>query len=244
MKLISINIEGRRHLHRIVPFLELEQPDIICLQETPEDLQDWLTQTGYHVTFAPMRYYTQDAISYTEGVLIASTQPHTAQVHYYYGHPEKIPTYDPAKRRESLAHAVVCATLSEYTVATTHLPAPPHGEQFYKPLATDITALRSYLSSVGPHILAGDMNTPRSINPSHPDLVNGYYDHIPAQYKSSLDASLHRLGSNPEKTQLFESFMVDHLVSTPEFTATDVRLQFGLSDHAGIVATLSYNQMI
>jgi len=80
------------------------------------------------------------------------------------------------------------------------------------------------------------MNTPRGINPSYPDLVAHYTDHIPPAYTSSLDRALHRLGTNPEKTQLFDSFMVDYLLSTPEFITNDVRLQFGLSDHAGIVA--------
>ena len=236
MKLISLNIEGKKHLDRVLPFLETELPAVICLQEAPEDLQDWLTQKNYHVTFAPMTCRTTDTHTFREGVLIASALPHIAQTHYYFGHPNEIRTYDSEKRRDSIAHVVICATVGDYTIATTHLPAPPHGELFYEPLATDIAALRSHLSSVGPHILVGDMNTPRGINPSYPDLVADYTDHIPPSYTSSLDRALHRLGTNPEKTQLFDSFMVDYLFSTPEYTATDVRLQFGLSDHAGIVA--------
>lgn len=237
MKLISLNLEGRKHSVRIQPFLLSEQPDVICLQECPEEMQWWLTERGYHCNFAPMKRDTQADVTYLEGNLFASKLPHTAKQYYYFGSPESIVMYDRLRRRESIAHVVIVAQVAQFTFATTHLPAPPErGEAFYEPLATDIANLRSYLSSELPHILCGDMNTPRNINPSHSDLVHGYTDAIPHQYTSSLDPSLHRLGGDPEKSLLFASFMVDYLLLHSPYTAENVRLQFGLSDHAAIIA--------
>jgi exonuclease III len=32
MKLININIEGDKHFDTVIPFLEKEKPDVLCLQ--------------------------------------------------------------------------------------------------------------------------------------------------------------------------------------------------------------------
>ncbi len=241
MKLISLNIERDLHYAKWQPFILTETPDIVCLQEAPEELCDWFRHHGYHVTFAPMCRHSSTDNPYQEGVLLASLLDHTATTHYYYGSASEIPVHNPLLRRESVAHVVVVATVGKITIATTHLPAPPHGELFYEPLAIDISNLRTYLASIRPHALCGDMNTPRGINPSYPDLVAGYTDYIPVSYQSSLDGTIHRLGSAPDKAHLFSTFMVDYLLATPEFSASNVRLAFGLSDHAAIVATLAHS---
>jgi len=57
VKLIQLNIEGSRHLARVVPFLENEKPDIVCLQELNEKdvphILDALGETAVYV-FTPM----------------------------------------------------------------------------------------------------------------------------------------------------------------------------------------------
>lgn len=41
MKLISLNIEGHKHIDRQLPFFEIEAPDVLCLQEVFEpDVSD------------------------------------------------------------------------------------------------------------------------------------------------------------------------------------------------------------
>ncbi|MEA2056412.1 MAG: hypothetical protein U9O78_01685, partial [Patescibacteria group bacterium] len=39
MKLISVNIEGDKHLDKVLPFLKKEQANVICLQEIYEHQQ-------------------------------------------------------------------------------------------------------------------------------------------------------------------------------------------------------------
>jgi endonuclease/exonuclease/phosphatase family metal-dependent hydrolase len=238
MKLISLNMEGRKHYEYIKPFLDTECADVVCLQEAPADMCDWLSKHNYQVTFAPMRHQSQNGHHYTEGIILASQHPHTTQTHYYFGSPDHIPTYNPDDRRRNLAHVVILGQVEDFLIATTHLPAPPRGELFYEPLDTDITSLHRYLKTQPPHILCGDMNTPRGINPSHQALVANYTDAVPQTYKSSLDRTLHRLGNEPDKQHLFDTFMVDYLLTQPPYQAQHVRLQFGVSDHAAIVATL------
>jgi hypothetical protein len=64
---------------------------------------------------------------------------------------------------------------------------------------------------------------------------------VPAHYRSSLDNNLHRLAEKPELAHLFTDYMVDYLLVQPPYHAHDVRLEFGVSDHAAIIATLSRN---
>ena len=66
-----------------------------------------------------------------------------------------------------------------------------------------------------------------------------YTDTIPANYTSSLDKTLHRKGDDPSRAHLFTDFMVDYLFTKPDYQASDVRLEFGISDHAAVVATIS-----
>ncbi len=68
-------------------------------------------------------------------------------------------------------------------------------------------------------------------------LAPKYKDNIPSHYKTSIDAALHRAGK--ERPEGLADKMVDGLFTTPGYTAVDVRLQFGVSDHAAIVATIS-----
>ena len=51
--LVTLNIEGRKHLERITPFLLEQRPDVITLQEVHEDTSEALaSQLGYGYRFA------------------------------------------------------------------------------------------------------------------------------------------------------------------------------------------------
>jgi len=54
LKIISLNIEGRKHLSRVMPFFEREKPDVICLQEIYEsDFEKIEKETGMKGIFEP-----------------------------------------------------------------------------------------------------------------------------------------------------------------------------------------------
>ena len=87
--------------------------------------------------------------------------------------------------------------------------------------------------------MCGDFNIPRHYNPLYDELTKYYVDNIPLSYISSLDPTLHYAGSHPDKKMLFDSYMVDYIFTQTPYTATDVRLEFSISDHAGVVAHIS-----
>ena len=53
MKLISLNIEGDKHLDdKILPFFDKEKPDVLCLQEVfAKDIQKICQRTGLEKYF-------------------------------------------------------------------------------------------------------------------------------------------------------------------------------------------------
>ena len=55
ISLISLNIERRKHLDRIIPFLSREKPDVFCAQEIClSDIPQFEAAAGNLVSFAPM----------------------------------------------------------------------------------------------------------------------------------------------------------------------------------------------
>ena len=83
-----------------------------------------------------------------------------------------------------------------------------------------------------PFVLAGDFNAPRG-GEIFSHIAERYTDNIPPHYTTSIDGTLHRAGPIP--------FMVDGLFTTPSYRAKGVHLEFGVSDHAAVAATIEKN---
>jgi endonuclease/exonuclease/phosphatase family metal-dependent hydrolase len=243
LKLISVNMEGEKHFPRILSLIKSENPDIICLQECPGSFQTNLQNLGYRTNFLGMRYTIQNDVEYEEGIVFASKLP-CAIVHKYYYQPDytlaaqPIPTPKP-----SMHHGYIIGTVEHeeqwYHIATTHVMVTPDGQPS-EHQTQGVKKLLSLLQTEKPHLLCGDFNIPRGVNSLYEEFTKNYTDTIPVEYTSSLDKNLHRLGKTQNLTEpIFDSYMVDYLFTKPEYTASEVRLQFGVSDHAAIVATIS-----
>ncbi len=238
MKLVSLNIEGNTHLSNVRSFLQTQQADVVCLMEAPENFSYWLKSVGYTVTFAPTTMRTDTSGTFTEGVMLASKQKHTAQCRYYHQPQPSIVHLDTTNPHHTVARAVIIAHVASCTIATTHFTWTPNG---YKPdteQTTTLETLFNILAPITPHYLVGDFNIPRYHNPLYEKLTTLYVDTIPPSYGSSLDKSLHRLGNSTDTEFLFTDFMVDYLLASPSLAVRDVELVFGISDHAAITATL------
>lgn len=243
LKLISMNMEGEKHFPRILTLIIAEQPDVICIQECTEEFLQKLEALGFHTTFCAQRWQIQNDVAYLEGNAIASKLPHTATIKYYYRPhatlPPTVPTPNDLKH-----HNVIIATLID-TNGDSYIFATVHGIYTKNGLPDEhqtqgVKKLLSILATEKPHILCGDFNMPRGYNVLYEEYAKLYTDTIPLEYTSSLDRAFHIHGNNPSLTEpIFESYMVDYLFSKPEYTVTDVRFQFGVSDHAAIVATVS-----
>lgn len=239
MKLISLNLEGKRHLVTALPFIEKESPDYLALQEAPEDIQDWLQNQGYHTTFSPMNIKLQDGIKFTSGIMFASKVPHDSEIHYYYKPNKNIVEYVKENKRGTIAHSVIFATIDNINIATTHFTWNPVGETADIHQTNDMKSLLEYLDTKPAHVLCGDFNIPRLQNELYLDLNERYTDNIPNHYLSSLDREKHRHSQTPKLQKIFDSFMVDYIFTKPPYQATNTRLEFGVSDHAAVITYLS-----
>lgn len=244
MKLITINIERDKHLSRVLPFITKEQPDVICVQEMFEPHLTLFEAEGYTCSFLPVTMHPLDGISTVEGIAICSKTT-TAQFKSFLYHPasETLQTFDVRRISETNRRGVVLASIvnddNEYIIGNTHFTWTPQGETPNEAQQEHLPKLLDVLSTEEAHILCGDFNIPRNQSPLYDTLIKTYTDNIPLKYTSSLDRNLHRLGNVPELNKLFESFMVDYVFSKPPYVVTDVRLEFGISDHAAVVATVT-----
>ncbi len=245
MKLVSLNVEGAKHLARFVPFLETERPGAICLQELFEkDGQVIAEKLGMSFAFAPMLFTPYEGAGEPEALgigLFSRVALSNIQVQDYWSPGTELPLFDltdtDTKRRTQrvtlLSAEVPIDGADAFTLLTTHFTWTPDG----KPDAyqeTDADALLALLSSFPRFALCGDFNIPRGFNPLYERFASRYADAIPRSYASSLDLSLHRAGRDPIQSKMLAKFMVDYLF-LEGYRAENVRLEFGVSDHAAII---------
>jgi len=239
MKLISLNLEGKHHLDTVLPFLETESADVVCLTEAAQDMQPWLEARGYFVTFAVMVHRNHDGLQFESGVMLASKSAHTAEIFYYRQPATGIMQFEKDNKRGTISQAAIFATIGDFNLATTHFTWNPVGETADENQTTDLAALLAYLRTKPPHILCGDFNIPRHYNVLYKELITQYTDTVPTSYSSSLDAVHHRAGKSPDLQKLFTHFMVDYLFTQAPYQVSNVRLQFDISDHAAVLADVT-----
>lgn len=233
IRLVSVNIERSKHLDRVIPFLQSEQPDVVCIQELNErDIPIIVRELGGAVVFTPLGNAQADAPE--EGILLQglgiwSKKPLESHAVQYYVGSETIARNSPVLRLLP-THAVAVAEIEcdgeMYRIATTHFTWTPDGSASDEQ-RVNRTLMLAVLSAYDHFVLTGDFNAPRG-GEIFTSIAARYVDNIPAGYTSSIDGSLHRAG------QL--DLMVDGLFSTPEYAVSGVRLQDGVSDHMAVVA--------
>jgi endonuclease/exonuclease/phosphatase family metal-dependent hydrolase len=242
LKMISVNMEGEKHFPRILNLIANEQPDVICIQECTEEFLAKLQTLGYQTSFCAMRRQIQNDVAYVEGNAIATKLPHVAVIKYYYQPDRTLPITVPTPN-DLKHHNVIIAQVTD-NLGDSYIFATTHGIYTKNGLPDEhqtqgVKKLLSLLAAEKQHILCGDFNIPRGVNELYGELTKAYSDTVPAEYMSSLDRTYHIHGTNPNLTEpIFDSYMVDYIFSKPEYTVTDVRLQFGVSDHAAIIATV------
>ena len=128
-----------------------------------------------------------------------------------------------------------------YKIATTHLPDTEDGLETEFQIRS-INNLLQCLDQENPHLICGDFNIPRGYNSLYNNICNNYQDNIPTNYKSSLDRTLHHMGNKIIDQPIFDEYMVDYIFTKIPYETKDVRLEFGISDHAGVVASVYKNQ--
>lgn len=233
LSLVSVNIEWDRHLDTVLPFLKEKRADVICVQELLEqDIALFEEACGPIVVFSPMGYLQRGTL-FAFGCAIFSRFPFSgAGEKYYVGTRDSIRINSEIDDcgTHSLVHADITKDGVAHRIATTHFTWTKNGESTPDQLA-NLAVLLKELDSLDEFVMAGDFNAPRGRD-TFSALARRYTDNIPAHYETSLDPVLHTKAGRPLP------YMVDGLFTTPGYRANDVSLQFGVSDHAAIVASI------
>jgi endonuclease/exonuclease/phosphatase family metal-dependent hydrolase len=236
MKILSVNIEDKKHIPKITALIARENPDVVCMQEICEkNLADFAAFIPGAYSFVPMAF--KDTLDDTVGIAVFTTLPVTYTTHILKESDKTVTSYSSASfedRFRSQSYYTIEAVVTgndgaEYRIYNTHLPVTEAGE------TTDfqLSVIEALLAAVGENtdiILMGDSNAPRG-GEAFAKIAAHYKDNIPEHYTTSIDGTLHRNGPLER--------MVDILFSTSEYTVENVRFINGVSDHCAVTAELS-----
>ncbi len=238
LKLISVNIEYDKHFDTVLPFLQREQPDVVCVQEVFFADLPLLQQTlGMNFLFFPcvnMNVQTKYRMPPRGigGVAIFTKIPFiTTALVPYAGNSAKLDSWG---QPNDGVRAVIVVTVEKdsasYTVATTHFTWTPDGEAS-ELQRTDARKLKQILSNFPELILTGDMNSPRG-GELFTTLGEGMIDVIPPEVTTTIDPDLHYSGGL--------ELVVDALFLSDVYHAKSVQVVSGVSDHKAIVAEVTW----
>lgn len=245
-KLLTLNVEGDKHLDLVRAFIEREDPDIICLQELFEGNMRTILASEYHVEFLQMCIHKRaDGVEDAWGMAVASKTPLLNVVREYYFQPTaQFVLFDLTNietKRKTLWQGFIGATIEDESgplrIFTTHFTWTPHGYIAHEYQAADLKTMLTRLSLEEPHIICGDFNIPRKQNALYPILHAHYTDNVPEEYTTSMHMPLHRVKDHPVEGAALATYMVDYIFSSPDaYTVKAVRMECGMSDHCALIS--------
>ncbi|HLL60966.1 MAG TPA: endonuclease/exonuclease/phosphatase family protein [Candidatus Nitrosocosmicus sp.] len=243
LKMISLNIEGNKHIDNVKKLLIKESPDVICLQEVFEkDIATINKDLNYFTYYFAMTNYNSVNQYNIEprgiwGILIlCKSIPIMKQSFYYVGTPDIIPPFEdgnPNSSNRVLGVIRVKKNNDEFTLATTHFTWTPNGDANDQQ-REDLKSLFTKLDQVGECILCGDFNAPRG-GEIFSMIAEKFTDNIPTHITTTIDSKFHYAGN----LQL----VVDGIFSTKSYAVKDVRIIDGISDHKAIIANIISNNV-
>lgn len=232
IRIVSVNIEGDKHLATVRPFLDQEDAEVVCLMEVFEDQVEKLAGSKY-----PYRTYTPNVRSAednrTWGVAILSKYPITDVEEYHCGE-VGIPQDKPGAHLPALVIGKIERESKVYQIGAVHFSWTPDGRENLRQ-SKHMDKLLEFLKPKGELILAGDFNIGRHINALYDRLAQYFHDNIPAEVKTTIDPVLHRANWQ-ERGKL--ALVVDYVWTTSAYQVTNLRLRTGVSDHLGLITSI------
>lgn len=237
VKIISLNIEGDKHLGLIIPFLEKEKPEVICLQEVMEVnlplFEKVVSGKSYFVPMINVGHKNRQEIKSRGRLGLAvftALKVISVEEKIYVGTFNNMPEFMDGTR--VIPNRVVLSVKVEkdgeiFTFSVTHLTWTEDGESTDEQLK-DLKRLFRVLDQ--DTILCGDFNAPRG-RKTWSRLSRKFADNIPAEVTTTLDDDRHK------KPGL--NFVVDGLFTGKSYQAENVRVVCGVSDHCAVVGEIS-----
>lgn len=235
LKVLSLNIEGQKHLERVRGFLASEKADVVCLMEVYQSNVESLVGAEYRDwVYAPNNVVQQESATRkreTMGVMIMSKQMFDRQtIKYFDG---KTPGTVAMIGTGTHSPVMVVVELGKYRLGAVHFTWTPAASETQKQ-NEHLDNLLDELAGVE-MVMCGDFNIPRG-NELYEKLSARYHDNVPAEVESTIDPVLHYANQkHPGKLKL----VVDYAWSTPGYLVEKVRVETGISDHCGLVCLVS-----
>lgn len=238
VKLVSINIEGSKHLEdKVLPYIKKENPDVITLQEVfKPDVKKIEEATGMNSYFVPLASVVDQDPDIEDrhvwGLLILTRLPIVGQGHDFYHryHQDgRLPDFyscdNPDQMDRALAWIKVSVDGGEMIFANTHFMWSQKG--LTTPLQMKAyTEMEKIMDNLDIDVFTGDFNAPRG-REIFSMLAKRYKDNMPSDLETSIDNKIH-------KAQEDINLMVDGLFSEQGIKITDVKVSTGVSDHKAI----------
>jgi exonuclease III len=156
MKILSLNVESKNHFTRTLPFIEQLNADVVCLQESTLDYEQFLKSNGYVTCFVPRCIKEHASQDYVDGLLIGSKYPATFETHFYHKPTDEIPreVFNPEEERYDNHQVCVLAHITtqtgEYCIGNNHFTWTPEGNKPGIAQRTDIEAFMKIARTPGP----------------------------------------------------------------------------------------------
>lgn len=238
ISLLSLNIEGDKHIERIVNYFQKNKFDVVCFQEVfQSDLPVFEEILGMKSYFTPtMNVSCENPFLAKKGIwglaLFTKEEIIGRGEYYYVGDKNIIPQFlpqDPNSGNRAVSWISFVRHEKVYTVCTTHFTWSIGGRAT-KEQSVNMQKLINYLAKKEPLILCGDFNAPRG-GLIFQMLSNRYMDNIPDHIETTIDQRLHR----EKNLQL----IVDGLFTSHIYNVSTIQIVDGLSDHKSIQALIT-----
>ncbi len=241
MKLLSLNIEGDKHLEsRIFPLLRSEKFDALCLQEVfAQDIPKIVEVSQLlEYVFVPQARITRPNPHQPPrgewGIALFGKKISQVRRDYYVGNAETLPEFfmndEPNSMSRVLLSAVVEVSQQRFHLATTHFTWSGAGAVTELQLANFIL-LKKLLTNFNELILCGDFNTPRG-GEIYDQLSAMYTDNIPLEVQTTVDKNLHKSGEDIR-------LVVDGLFTSEHYQVNNPEVMSGVSDHMAVIAEIA-----
>lgn len=239
LKVVTLNIEGNKHLERALPFLVSQNADVVCLQEVfGVDIVTISEALGMEYHYVPTMHVSAEnkyniPTRGDWGVALLTKLPHQPFDHHFYKGTGTIPEFvEPNSGDRVVVTAQVTKGDLHFFVATTHFTWSGKGEVHPEQLA-DFAQLAKIVAQFPPHILCGDFNAPRG-GEMFSHFLEMYKDAMPQDVKTTIDGSLHYAGAL--------ELVVDTFFYTPPVSAKVTLVTEGVSDHKGVTAEVTLTE--
>lgn len=236
LKLITLNIEGNRHLDKQIAWLKQEKPDVLCLQELfAVDASVFAEELGLEPHFVPLsRVENENKYNIpTRGLwglgIFSALKTTSVQSYHYYGDDAEVPLFtDPNSGNRALLAATVKKGRTAFNIATTHFTWSDQGEAT-EDQRRDLGRLMQLVSNFDELALCGDFNAPRG-REIYSILAQTLEDQLPEKITTTIDPDMHYAGAL--------ELVVDSIFTTPGYKMTRVHTKSGISDHQAVIGHL------